>query len=170
MNRHWRASRWLSFATLLAALFFPKVTAAWETVHVSEIAPPGWIVINARARRLLLMIDDGVAIRYPIAVPKRGKEWAGEARVDGKYVSPDWAPPPEVKADHPETPVLHSRWGAQQSDGGPRHYPRSFRGCHPWMRRSIGTAASYGCIRMLNKDIVELFDGVIVGTPVLMIP
>jgi hypothetical protein len=38
------------------------------------------------------------------------------------------------------------------------------------MRRSIGTAASYGCIRMLNEDVIDLFDRVRVGTPVLMIP
>ena len=38
------------------------------------------------------------------------------------------------------------------------------------MRRSIGTAASYGCIRMLNEDVIDLFDRVSVGTPVLMIP
>jgi lipoprotein-anchoring transpeptidase ErfK/SrfK len=38
------------------------------------------------------------------------------------------------------------------------------------MRRSIGTAASYGCIRMLNEDVIDLFDRVRVGAPVLMIP
>jgi lipoprotein-anchoring transpeptidase ErfK/SrfK len=37
------------------------------------------------------------------------------------------------------------------------------------MRRSIGTAASYGCIRMLNEDVIDLFNRVEIGTPVLMI-
>jgi lipoprotein-anchoring transpeptidase ErfK/SrfK len=35
---------------------------------------------------------------------------------------------------------------------------------------SIGKAMSSGCIRMLNQDIAELFDQVIVGTPVTVRP
>ncbi len=38
------------------------------------------------------------------------------------------------------------------------------------MRHLIGTAASYGCIRMYNEDVIDLFDRVRIGTPVLMIP
>ena len=36
------------------------------------------------------------------------------------------------------------------------------------MRGSIGTAASYGCIRMLNEDVIDLFDRVAIGAPVMM--
>ena len=45
----------------------------------------------------------------------------------------------------------------------------AIHGTSPSMRRSIGTAASYGCIRMLNEDVVDLFDRVRVGTPVVAI-
>jgi len=38
------------------------------------------------------------------------------------------------------------------------------------MRASIGTAASYGCIRMLNEDVADLYDRVSVGSPVVMQP
>jgi lipoprotein-anchoring transpeptidase ErfK/SrfK len=164
----------LALAKLLVAIFFPNVAAAWETVHVSEVAPAGWIVINAPKRSLYFMIGDGVAIRYPIAVPKSGKEWAGEATVNGKYVRPDWAPPPDVKADHPDLPNL-IRGGARSNPMGARaitldRFEVAIHGTTTKMRRSIGTAASYGCIRMLNEDVVNLFDRVSIGTPVLMIP
>jgi lipoprotein-anchoring transpeptidase ErfK/SrfK len=164
----------LALAVLLVAVVFPNVTAAWETVHVSQMAPPGWIVISASKRSLYYITDDGVAIRYPIAVPKRGKEWAGEATVNGKYIRPDWVPPPDVKADHPELPNL-IRGGAPNNPMGARaitldRFAVAIHGTTAKMRRSIGTAASYGCIRMLNEDVVDLFNRVSIGTPVLMVP
>ena len=158
-----------AIAMLVVAMVFPNVAAAWETVRVPETAPPGWIVISARKRNLYFMIDEGVAIRYPIAVPKRGKEWAGEASVNGKYVRPDWIPPPEVKADHPELPNF-IRGGAPNNPMGARaiildRFAVAIHGTTMKMRRSIGTAASYGCIRMLNEDIVDLFNRVRIGDP-----
>jgi lipoprotein-anchoring transpeptidase ErfK/SrfK len=38
------------------------------------------------------------------------------------------------------------------------------------MRASIGSAASYGCIRMLNEDVADLYGRVHVGTRVIMEP
>jgi lipoprotein-anchoring transpeptidase ErfK/SrfK len=170
----WNIMHKLALAMLPAAMVFPNVTVAWEIVHVSEVALPGWIVINAPKRSLYYMIDNRVAIRYPIAVPKKGKEWAGEAMVNGKYISPDWVPPPEVKADHPELPD-RIPGGAPNNPMGARaitldRFEVAIHGTTMKMRRSIGAAASYGCIRMLNEDVVDLFNRISVGTPVLMIP
>jgi lipoprotein-anchoring transpeptidase ErfK/SrfK len=38
------------------------------------------------------------------------------------------------------------------------------------MRASVGTAASYGCIRMLNEDVIDLYDRASVGALVIMAP
>jgi lipoprotein-anchoring transpeptidase ErfK/SrfK len=170
----WNLIHKLALALLLGVMVFPNVTAAWEIVHVSEIAPPGWIVINAPKRSLYYVIDDRIAVRYPIAVPKKGKEWAGEATVNGKYIKPDWVPPPEVKADHPELSDLIPG-GAPNNPMGVRaitldRFEVAIHGTTMKMRRSIGSAASYGCIRMLNEDVVDLFNRISIGTPVLMIP
>lgn len=164
----------VALATLFLALVLPNVAGAWELVESPEMAPPGWIVISARTRELFLVLNDGTAIRYPIAVPKKGKEWSGTARVKGKYVSPAWAPPGDVKADHPELPEI-VLGGAPNNPMGARaitldRFQVAIHGTTKKMRRSIGTAASYGCIRMLNEDIVDLFDRINIGTPVLMIP
>ena len=160
--------------TLLICLIFPEVTAAWDRVRAPQDASPGWIIIDANTRKLYYVLDEQTAIRYPIAVPKRGMEWSGEASVNGKYVRPNWVPPANVKADHPELPSF-IRGGAPNNPMGARAITLdraqvAIHGTTSKMRRSIGTAASYGCIRMLDEDVVDLFNRVSVGTPVLMIP
>lgn len=133
---------------------------------------PGTIVISARQRVLYYVIGDGRAIRYPIAVPKGGKEWSGSAYINGKYTNPDWSPPASVRRDHPGMPtVIPGGSPANPMGVAALTLDRSeiaIHGTSPRMRRSIGTAASYGCIRMLNEDVTDLYSRVSVGTPVVM--
>jgi lipoprotein-anchoring transpeptidase ErfK/SrfK len=162
-------------ATLLAGLSaLPQTGLARDTVQFAPTVQPGTIVISARQRRLFLVVSPGVAIRYPIAVPKNGKEWSGHATVDAKYVNPDWVPPPIVKQDHPELPNF-IRGGSPRNPMGARaltldRFQVAIHGTTHKMRASIGTAASYGCIRMYNEDVSDLYDRVSVGAPVMMMP
>jgi lipoprotein-anchoring transpeptidase ErfK/SrfK len=162
-------------ATLLAGVCaLPQTGLARDTVSFESSVQPGTIVISARQRRLFLVVSPGVAIRYPIAVPKRGKEWSGYATVDAKYVNPDWVPPPIVKHDHPELPDF-IRGGSPHNPMGVRAITLdrgqvAIHGTTHKMRASIGTAASYGCIRMYNEDVTDLYDRVSVGAPVMMMP
>lgn len=164
----------LGAVAALAAAALPQTAAARDTVSFSPDVEPGTIVISASQRKLFYVVSPGVAIRYPVAVPKRGKEWSGSASVDGKYFEPDWSPPAVVRADHPELPHF--------IPGGSSHNPMgvaaltldrgevAIHGTSPRMRASIGTAASYGCIRMLNEDVADLYSRVSVGAPVMMQP
>jgi len=148
--------------------------AAHSLVEFSAPYPPGTIVISQSARRLYFVVAQGEAIEYPVAVAKHGKEWRGFARVDGKYVEPAWSPPDTVKRDHPELPDV--------IPGGSPHNPMGARaitldrdevaihGTTSTMRASVGTAASYGCIRMYNEDVIDLYDRVRVGANVVMTP
>ncbi|MBV8105795.1 MAG: L,D-transpeptidase [Hyphomicrobiales bacterium] len=134
--------------------------------------PPGAVVISQSAKRLYLILDARTAIAYPVAVAKRGKEWSGPARVAGKFVEPAWSPPDSVKRDHPELPEL-IRGGSPSNPMGARAITLdrdeiAIHGTSRAMRASIGTAASYGCIRMLNEDVIDLFDRVAIGAPVMM--
>jgi lipoprotein-anchoring transpeptidase ErfK/SrfK len=134
--------------------------------------PPGAILISQSTKTLYLILDSHTAIAYPVAVAKRGKEWSGSARVEAKFIEPAWSPPDSVKRDHPELPDV--------IPGGSPHNPMGARaitldreeiaihGSTQAMRASIGSAASYGCIRMLNEDVIDLFDRVAVGAPVMM--
>ena len=133
---------------------------------------PGTIVVSQSQRRLYLVGEDGAAISYPVAVGKFGKQWRGTAVVDGKYRNPAWAPPAEVKRAEP--------WLPDYIPGGSSRNPMGMRALtlsggeyaiHGTNRPdTIGTAASFGCIRMFNRDVVDLYERVEVGTPVVVMP
>jgi lipoprotein-anchoring transpeptidase ErfK/SrfK len=176
----------MAFASAVVALFSMtgsvetaaarqgEATSSARVVPFSGQFPAGTIVISQRERRLYLTLGDGRAIRYPVAVGKAGKAWSGWARVDGKHVNPAWAPPPVVRRDNPHLPDVIPG-GSPSNPMGPRALTLdrseiAIHGTTQSMRRSIGSAASYGCIRMLNEDIVDLFDRVRVGTAVVAIP
>jgi lipoprotein-anchoring transpeptidase ErfK/SrfK len=162
----------LCAVTALGFFSLPQTASARERVAFPPHVEPGTIVISASQRQLFYVESPGVAIRYPVAVPKRGKEWSGYASVDGKYLAPDWSPPAVVRADHPELPNL--------IPGGSPRNPMgvaaltldrgqvAIHGTTAKMRASVGTAASYGCIRMLNEDVADLYSRVDVGSPVIM--
>ena len=132
-------------ATALSPAQARESTVAYPTPY-----PAGTIVIDKRQRRLFLTMGDGVAISYPVAVGMAGKAWSGWARVEGKYVDPAWSPPAIVKHDHPEIPDLIPG-GAPTNPMGVRALTLdrdeiAIYGTTRSMRKSIGTAASYGCI------------------------
>ena len=166
-----RVRLWALCASL-APLALADAASAREMVDFPSPYAAGTIVISQSARRLYLIVDSRQAIAYPIAAPKRGKEWSGAARVDGKYVEPAWAPPAVVKRDHPEMPDLIPG-GSPRNPMGARAITLdreevAIHGTTAAMRASIGTAASYGCIRMYNEDVIDLYDRVSVGAPVVM--
>jgi lipoprotein-anchoring transpeptidase ErfK/SrfK len=132
---------------------------------------PGTIVVRTKERKLLFVVAEKKAISYPVGVGKAGKQWQGRSAIDGAYVQPAWAPTPEIKRDNPSLPKL--------IPGGVKNNPMGARALtlsggkyaiHGTNRpNSIGTDASYGCIRMFNEDIIDLYDRVSVGTKVVVI-
>ncbi|HEX3497207.1 MAG TPA: L,D-transpeptidase [Methylocella sp.] len=147
---------------------------AREFVAFSPTYPAGTIIIKQSERRLYFTTGTGTAVRYPIAIGRAGKAWRGETFVDGKFVTPAWSAPAVVLRDHPAL--------SRVIPGGSRRNPMgaaaitlnlsevAIHGTSASMRRSVGTAASYGCIRMYNEDVVDLYHRIEVGTPVVAIP
>ena len=162
---------------LIAVVFAIAMTSSVkaEELDLFDLSTPSQkIVINARNRQLMLVYDDGRVIRYPIAVPKAGKEWFGTTYIAAKFENPDWSPPAEVAADHPELPSFIPG-GSPRNPMGTRAMVLdsgevAIHGTTQKMRASIGSAASYGCIRMLNEDVADLYGRVHVGTRVIMEP
>ena len=155
-------------AAMMAAVAAPA--SAREVVRYEGGVRPGTIVIKTDERRLYLVLGDGSALRYPVAVGRPGKQWEGAAQISGKYVQPAWSPPDEVRADNPKLPNVIPG-GSSHNPMGPRAMTLSGGqyAIHGTNRpSSIGTFASYGCIRMYNQDIVDLFDRVSVGAPVVV--
>ena len=89
-----------------AAALAPAPAAAREMVAFRDSYSAGTIVVKTTERRLYLVLGNGQALRYPVGVGKSGKQWSGTARIDGKYLKPDWSPPAEVKRDRPRIPNL----------------------------------------------------------------
>lgn len=166
--------RGLAFAAACAAglMSLANGAAAREVVPFQAGVSPGTVVIRTGERRLYYVRGDGTAVRYRVAVGRPGKQWFGEARIDGKYVRPAWSPPAEVKRDNPRLPDVIPG-GAPNNPMGARALTLDLDeyAIHGTNRPgSIGTYASYGCIRMLNQDIVHLYDRVSVGTRVVVTP
>ena len=124
------------------------------------------------------MLEPGRAIRYGVGVGKQGFEWSGDAVVGMKRRWPRWVPPHDMV----DRNKLAKKW-ANGMPGGPEN-PLGARALYLFENNadtlyrihgtiepeSIGKAASSGCIRMLNEDIVSLYDRVEIGTPVIVRP
>ena len=168
------SNRTALLALAAAALTMTGTTASASTrevVRYTSEVQPGTIVVKTAERKLYLVLGDGTAIRYAVAVGRPGKQWQGKARVSGKYVQPAWTPPAEVKADNPALPEVIPG-GAPNNPMGVAAMTLSGGeyAIHGTNRpESIGKFASYGCIRMLNQDITDLFERVAVGTQVVVL-
>lgn len=164
-------------ASLLIAFLlvfgFQLPAAAAELVGFSDHRfRPGTIVIKNSEKRLYLVLRGKRAIRYKVAVGKPQKAWTGQAQITAKYIRPDWSPSPEVRRDFPHLPDL-IRGGAPNNPMGAAAMTLSNGNyaIHGTNRPgSIGRAVSYGCIRMANIDIEDLFQRVGVRTPVVALP
>jgi lipoprotein-anchoring transpeptidase ErfK/SrfK len=159
-------------ACLIAALV--GVVALTASASAREIVrfdgyDPGTIVIRTKERKLYYVEAPGRAIRYSIAVGMPGKEWSGDMTIGRKEVNPIWAPPDEVRRDKPSLPQVIPP--GPSNPLGPRAMvlagtEYAIHGTNN--RASIGTRASYGCIRMYNENVVELYDKVGIGTRVVV--
>lgn len=161
----------LGLTALGAGLGLGRAEARETVVPFEADVAPGTIVVKTAARQLYLVTGYGSAVRYPVAVGRAGKQWAGYASVAGKYVNPAWSPPDEIRRDNPKLPRVIPG-GAKGNPMGMRALvlDRGQYAIHGTNNPgSIGHFASYGCIRMHNSDIVDLYERVSVGTPVLVV-
>ncbi|MBX3584231.1 MAG: L,D-transpeptidase [Rhizobiaceae bacterium] len=122
----------------------------------------GSILINKAERFLYYIEAPGRAIRFGIAVGRDGARFSGTTTIQRRAKWPTWTPTANMRRRNPSLPA--------QVPGGPQN-PLGARALYlyrdgrdtlfrihgtnePW---SIGTAASSGCIRMLNEHVFELF-------------
>jgi lipoprotein-anchoring transpeptidase ErfK/SrfK len=173
--RNWRVLMSLRIAVALAAtigvgLMADTAQARPDVVGFRGDYSPGTIVVKTNERRLYLVVDQGRAVRYPVGVGRAGKQWAGTTRIDGKYTNPAWSPPAEVKRDKPNMPSVIPG-GSPRNPMGVAAMTLSggeyaIHGTNA--PGSVGGFVSYGCIRMLNADISDLYQRVSVGTTVVV--
>lgn len=163
----------------IPALDASKIPEQFQRRLVNNPLPdevPGTILVDTQTRHLYLIQDKRTALRYGIGVGKDGFGWAGETIADRKARWPTWTPPPEMIK---RTPSLE-RWKDGQPGGlknplGARAiylykdgHDTGFRihGTPDW--RSIGTSASSGCFRMIQQDVIDLYNRVAPGAKVIV--
>jgi lipoprotein-anchoring transpeptidase ErfK/SrfK len=159
---------------LLAAVpALPLAFAAPAPAHattVSEYAP-GTIVVKTSERRLYLVLASGQTVSYSVGVGRAGKTWTGTGYINGKFLRPAWSPPAEVRHDKPNLPAVipggsfQNPMGAAAMTLNVGEY--AIHGTNN--PSSIGGFVSYGCIRMHNRDVLDLYSRVNVGTPVVVL-
>jgi lipoprotein-anchoring transpeptidase ErfK/SrfK len=135
---------------------------------------PGTLTVDTKARKLFLSLGDGRAIEYRIGVGRQGFSWKGLAEVGRKAFWPGWTPPPEMLARQPDLPAhtdgsLANPLGARALYLFQNNKDTLFRIHGTNDPKSIGKAVSSGCIRMLNADVIDLFQRVGKGTPVVVL-
>jgi lipoprotein-anchoring transpeptidase ErfK/SrfK len=156
-------------ALALLCAFFSSPTDARETVRFDGYYA-GTIVIKTNERRLYYVLGDGRAVRYPVGVGRSGKQWFGQSSITGKYLKPAWSPPADVKRDMPNLPDVipggtpRNPMGAAALTLSGGEY--AIHGTNA--PGSVGGFVSYGCFRMYNQDVVDLFERVRVGTSVIV--
>jgi lipoprotein-anchoring transpeptidase ErfK/SrfK len=139
-----------------------------QTVRFSPRYEPGQIIVSFGDRRLYYVLQKGTALSYPIAIPKGDARWAGNSVVSDKRVNPSWTPTAEMRAENPKLPAF--------VPGGHPRNPLGVRALYlgsslyrihgtdaPWL---IGQEVSKGCIRMLNDDVIDLYNRARIGARV----
>lgn len=172
----WRAV-YRSLVASSAVLFFFTLsisppTFAGELVAFHSDAASGTIIVRTKERRLYLVLSKGRALRYIVGVGRVGRQWAGKSFIVGKHVRPNWAPPREIKRDQPNLPdLIPSGSPANPMGAAALTLSGGAYAIHGTNApKSIGHFVSYGCIRMYNADILDLYHRVRLGTRVVVMP
>ncbi len=131
---------------------------------------PGSIIVDTKQRRLYLVLGNGQALRYGIGVGRDGFRWGGVHRVTAKKEWPAWTPPSQMLARRPDLP-RHMEGGPENPLGARALYLGStlYRIHGSNEPETIGQAVSSGCFRMVNDDVIDLYNRVSVGASVYVI-
>lgn len=140
---------------------------------------PGVLIVDVASNYLYYTLENDQAIRYGVGLGRQGFEWQGRGVIQYKRQWPRWTPPDEMVARQPELqpfsianggmePGLKNPLGARAlyifQNGQDTLY--RIHGSPEWW--TIGKAVSSGCVRMINQDVIDLFNRVPDGTPILV--
>jgi lipoprotein-anchoring transpeptidase ErfK/SrfK len=140
-----------------------------QVVFFRTSEPAGTIIVHTSERFMYLVQGNNRALRYGIGVGRDGFQWAGLLKISRKAEWPDWTPPQEMIERQPYLP----RWMA----GGPGN-PLGARALYLGgtvyrihgtnQPHTIGQAVSSGCFRLVNNDVIDLYDRTPLGTKVVI--
>jgi lipoprotein-anchoring transpeptidase ErfK/SrfK len=130
---------------------------------------PGTIIVQTSERFLYVIQANGRAIRYGIGVGRDGFQWQGLLRITRKQEWPDWTPPPEMIERQPYLPRIMAGGPGNPLGARALYLGNTVYRIHGTNQpQTIGTAVSSGCFRLVNADVIDLYDRIPVGTKVIV--
>ncbi|WP_287188275.1 L,D-transpeptidase, partial [Mesorhizobium sp.] len=133
--------------------------------------PAGTVVVDTPGRFLYVVEPGGTAMRYGVGIGREGFAWEGEGKIHWRQPWPRWKPPSEMIARQPELekysvanggmgPGVKNPLGARALYIFQNAQDTLYRlhGSPEWW--SIGKATSSGCVRLVNQDVIDLYDRV----------
>jgi lipoprotein-anchoring transpeptidase ErfK/SrfK len=148
--------------------FKPQATAIpREIVTYNSKYSPGTILVDTRERRLYFVLSSTQAVRYGVGVGRPGFEWSGTKNITRKAEWPSWTPPSQMLKRRPDLPRFMP--GGPENPMGARalYLGSSLYRIHGSNEpETIGQAVSSGCIRMMNSDVIDLYERVKLGAKV----
>jgi lipoprotein-anchoring transpeptidase ErfK/SrfK len=140
-------------------------------VDYRTMEPAGTIIIDTPNTYLYLVLGNSRAIRYGIGAGRQGFTWAGVEKVSKMAAWPDWHPPTEMIERQPYLPRFMA--GGESNPLGARalYLGKTLYRIHGTNQPStIGAFVSSGCVRLTNRDIMDLYTRVHIGTRVVVLP
>jgi lipoprotein-anchoring transpeptidase ErfK/SrfK len=140
-----------------------------QAVYYRSQHPVGTIIVETRERHLYLIESETRALRYGIGVGREGFTWSGLLQITQKQEWPDWHPPPEMIARQPYLPRFMAGGPGNPLGARAMHLGSTVYRIHGTNApETIGHAVSSGCFRLVNEDVIDLYDRVPVGTRVIV--
>jgi lipoprotein-anchoring transpeptidase ErfK/SrfK len=140
-----------------------------QLVFYRSQQPPGTIIIDTQERHLYLIQDETHALRYGIGVGRDGFTWQGLLQVSRKAEWPDWHPPPEMIERQPYLPRFMAGGPGNPLGARAMYLGNTVYRIHGTNApETIGQAVSSGCFRLVNDDVIDLYNRVQVGTHVIV--
>jgi lipoprotein-anchoring transpeptidase ErfK/SrfK len=150
-----------------------------RVVDYKTAEKPGTIIVDTSSRKLFYVLGAGRAIEYGIGVGRQGFEWSGTARIGNKAEWPQWRPPAEMIARELRQ---YGRQLPAVMEGGPNNPLGAralylYQGSRDTLYRihgtnapaTIGQAVSSGCIRLVNEEVIDLFNRARIGAKVIVL-
>jgi lipoprotein-anchoring transpeptidase ErfK/SrfK len=148
-----------------------RLPAAYQRqlVFFRSTEPPGTVVVHTSERFLYLVQGNNRALRYGIGVGRDGFQWSGLIRISRKSEWPDWIPPPEMIERQPYLPRFMAGGPGNPLGARALYLGNTVYRIHGTNQpQTIGHAVSSGCFRLVNGDVIDLYDRVPIGTKVIV--
>jgi lipoprotein-anchoring transpeptidase ErfK/SrfK len=140
-----------------------------QLVFFRTTEPPGTIIVQTSERFLYLVQGNNRAVRYGIGVGRDGFQWSGLLKISRKAEWPDWRPPAEMIERQPYLPRFMAGGPGNPLGARALYLGETVYRIHGTNQpQTIGQSVSSGCFRLVNPDVIDLFERVPVGTKVVV--